>query len=118
MILNLITNLDTTSSTSSSSTDIASNTLEPLGEFFWSIANATLLVVLGVAGIFLLYVFIYFCILLAKHKNEEERKEILGKFFWWVIASVLIIFVGSLSNILFLLIMHHPIFANPYSSNS
>lgn len=106
---------------STNSADVSQQTFTPLAEWVWQVANAILIVFGVIAGIFLIFVLGYYFILLAKHKDPEERKEILGKFLWWVVGAVGIIVVCSISNILFPLIEGHMMFApisNSASSSS
>ena len=102
----------------STNSAVSQQTFTPLAEWVWQVANAILIVFGVIAGIFLIFVLGYYFILLAKHKDPAERKEILAKFLWWVVAAVGIVVVCTLSNILFPLIEGHMIFANPISNNS
>lgn len=102
----------------STNSAVSQQTFTPLAEWVWQVANAILIVFGVIAGIFLIFVLGYYFILLAKHKDPEERKEILGKFLWWVVGAVGIVVVCTLSNILFPLIEGHMIFANPISSSN
>ena len=102
----------------STSSAVSQQTFTPLAEWVWQVANAILIVFGVIAGIFLIFVLGYYFILLAKHKDPEERKEILGKFLWWVVGAVGIIVVCSISNILFPLIEGHMMFAPLSNSGS
>ena len=102
----------------STNSAVSQQTFTPLTEWVWQVANAILIVFGVIAGIFLIFVLGYYFILLAKHKDPEERKEILGKFLWWVVGAVGIIVVCSISNILFPLIEGHMMFAPLSNSGS